>query len=110
MEEATKPKTHKLPQVPPDAIFSIQVSGVFLKRAQTLLIAVGEKMGNEKLQKSLQKFKTTNEIPYDIEEATLFMLLALVGEMEREAIAQKKVQEVELTEEQMKQIFKRPGA
>jgi uncharacterized protein YxjI len=98
-------KTYKLPHVPAHAIINFEVSGTFLKKCQTLLLAISEKMGKEKVTASLTKFRDTNAIPDDTDEATLFIMTAIVGSIEKAAIEQKKVEVIELTAEQLKKEF-----
>jgi hypothetical protein len=101
-------KVYKIPNIPADAMISLEVSGTFLKKCQTLLIALSEQMGNEKLTASLTKFKDTQTSPEDVEEATLFIMTAIVGTLEKNAVDQKKVVIVEMTAAQFNEQFKKP--
>lgn len=104
MEPETK-NSFKLPHVEYNAIIDIKVSGMFLKRCQVLLIALGEKMGKDKLLELYKKFKDTDQNPADLNEAMIFILTALVNEMERGAIEQGKVKEMDITAEQASKLF-----
>lgn len=101
-------KVYKIPNIPADAILTLEVSGTFLKKCQTLLIALSEQMGPDKITASLTKFKDTQSSPEDVEEATLFIMTALVGALEKNAVDQKKVVIVEMTAAQFADQFKKP--
>lgn len=98
-------KTITVPQLPFDAIINIEVSGGFVKRCQDLLLVIAEDMGEGVIQKSLDKFKNTTENPDSINEAALYILMALVSESEKCAIDQKKVTYVDINEEELKKAF-----
>ena len=98
-------KLYKLPVVKGDAVINIQVSGLFLKKCQTLLLALGNETGQDKIKSILEKFKTTQSIPEDTHEATIFILVSLVGEMENEAIKQNQVEYKEVTSDQLKSMY-----
>lgn len=102
MEE---PKKFKIPNIKHDALIDIQVSGAFLKRCQVLLISVSNALGPEKVTEAFKKFKDTQQEPADLLEAALFTLTAIVGEVEKKAIEQKKVDTVEVTAEEASKIF-----
>ncbi len=104
MEE--QKKIYKLPSVPHDAIITIETSGAFLKRCQSLLIFMGEQIGKDKLKDLLEKFKDPTKGPADPNEEIIFILIALVSEIEKKAIEQDKVKEVEVTPEMMEKIMK----
>jgi len=91
----------KIPQVPFDTLIDISISGAFLQRCQSLLIGLSEQMGKQRLDDAFKKFKDSKEEPADIEEATLFVITAIVGEAESQAMKQKKTVEIELTREQI---------
>jgi hypothetical protein len=98
-------KTFTIPQVPYNAIVSIEVSGGFLARCQALLLAISEEMGSEQVKASLEKFKSTADPATDKNEETLYILMALVGEIEQKALDQKKTQDVQITESMLAQMF-----
>lgn len=102
MEE---PKKFKIPNIKPDTLITIEVSGAFLKRCQVLLISVSNALGPEKVTEAFKKFRDTKEEPSDLLEATLFTMTAIVGEVEKKAIEQKKVETVEMTAEEASKIF-----
>jgi hypothetical protein len=102
MEEQKK---FKMPYVKSDTIFTIDISGSFMKKCQSLLIAYGQQEGQEKLTNILEKFKSTQESPQDLTEATIFIMMALVGEMETQALKQNKVEYKELTEAELGAVF-----
>jgi hypothetical protein len=98
-------KLFKLPIVKSDAIINIQVSGTFLKKCQTLLLAIGEEVGKDKIKTVMEKFQATNTVPEDTTEAMIFTLTALVGEMENEAIKQEQVEYQEMTADQLRTLY-----
>lgn len=98
-------KVFKMPFVANDAIITIEISGSFMKKVQNLLLAIGEQAGQEKLKMILEKFRDTQQVPYDIEEASIFILMALVGEMESQAMKQGKVEYKEMTAEELAKNF-----
>jgi hypothetical protein len=102
MEE---PKKFKVPNIKHDALITIEVSGAFLKRCQVLLISVSSALGPEKVAEAFKKFRDTQQEPSDLLEAALFTLTAIVGEVEKKAIEQNKVETVELTAEEASKIF-----
>jgi len=103
--EKDQPKTFVIPQVPFKALINIEVSGGFLRRCQDLLVGVAEDMGQEGIQLALKKFKETADPPADKDEAILYILLALVGEIEQKALDQKKTEDITVTDEQLKEMF-----
>lgn len=103
-------KLFKLPIVKAEAKINIQVSGTFLKRCQTLLMAIGQEAGQDRVRAVMEKFKATNTIPEDTTEAILFTLTALVGEMENEAVKQNQVEYKEVTADQLKQMYNPTGS
>lgn len=103
MEE--EKKSFKLPHVAYEAIISIEVSGLFLKRCQLLLISLGEQMGKEELKVLYEKFAQTDKNPDNVNEAIIFILTALVSEIEKQAIEQKKVEEKEISMEEAQRLF-----
>ena len=103
--EKDQPKTFVIPQVPFKSIIEIEVSGGFLRRCQDLLLAIAEEMGQENIPIALKKFKETAEGPADKDEAMLYILLALVGEIEQKAMDQKKTEDVTITDEELKTMF-----
>jgi hypothetical protein len=98
-------KLFKLPIVKADAIITIEVSGTFLKKCQTLLLQLGHDAGQDKIKAILNKFKDTNNVPEDTNEAVIFTLTALVGEMESQAVKQNQVEYKEVTADQLKQLY-----
>ena len=102
MEEVKK---FKMPFVNNDAIFTIEISGSFMKKCQSLLLAYGEQEGQERLKDILEKFKNTQEIPQNLTESTIFIMMALVGEMETQALKQDKVQYKEMTGDELNALF-----
>jgi len=100
-----QPKTIKIPHLPNDQLVTIEVSGGFLKRCQGLLLAVSQEMGVENVKASYEKFKNTTEGPADIAEATLYIMTALVGDIEQQAIKQGKTTEVDMSMEELSKVF-----
>lgn len=98
-------KMYKIPVVKSDALFTIQVSGTFLKRCQTLLLGISHEVGADKINQVMEKFKNVNTVPEDTTEAMIFTLTALVGEMETEAVKQNQVEYKELTADQLKSMY-----
>lgn len=103
MEE--EKKSFKLPHVPYNALISIEVSGVFLKRCQLLLIGLCEQLGTEKVKQLYEKFAQSDQNPANPTEAIIFILTALVSEIEKQAIEQKKVEEKEISMEDAQKMF-----
>lgn len=101
--------TLKIPQIPQDALINIEVSAGFLKRCQTLLLQLLQELGEEKLNITLEKFKTPEKEPENVTDATIFILLALVSEIEKQAVEQKKVVEVSVNPEDFEKEFKSTG-
>lgn len=91
-------KTIKIPNVESSTIINIEVSGYFLKQLQMALIALGEERSPEEFQRILGKLKA-NEPAEDLYEIQLHLLTALVGSIEKAAIAQNKVTYKEMTVE-----------
>lgn len=91
-------KTIKIPNVESSTIINIEVSGYFLKQLQMALVALGEERSPEEFQRILGKLKT-NEPAEDLYEIQLHLLTALVGSIEKAAIAQNKVTYKEMTVE-----------
>lgn len=102
-------KTFKLPVVKADALINIQVSGTFLKKCQTLLLALGDEVGKDKIKEVMEKFQAHNTVPEDTTEAMIFTLTALVGEMENEAIKQNQVEYKEMTQAQLQAMYNPTG-
>ncbi len=96
----------KLQHVPSDAMIKINVSGAFLKRCQHLLLGLAQGTDPEELKKLYEKFAKTQDAPADIHEESLFILTAIVGEVEKAAIDQNLVQTKEYTKEQVEQMVK----
>lgn len=96
MEQNEQPQKFKVPFVPMEALFNIEVSGFFLRRCQILLMTYGETLGAEKFKELLDKVK--NEKPADSQsEETIFILIALITSMERAAKEVGKIEETEVT-------------
>jgi hypothetical protein len=93
MEESKK--TVIIDAIPQDAIVDIKVSGHFIHGLQLSLLGLSERMGKEKVQQALARFREGKEPPQDLEEQLLFILIALVGESEKAAIAQGKTRKNE---------------
>lgn len=104
--EDQQPKTFRIPRVKYDAIIKIEVSGAFLQKCQQLLMAITKDVSPEDLTKSLEKFKLGTEAPAEPKEAAVFIMLALISEIEKEANAQGKVEVVEITPEQLAELQK----
>lgn len=96
----------KLQHVPLDALIKINVSGAFLKRCQHLLLGLAQGTDPEELKKLYEKFAKTQDSPADLHEENLFILTAIVGEIEKSAINQNLVQTNEYTKEQVEQMLK----
>ncbi len=91
-------KTIKIPNVEASTIITLEVSGYFLKQLQMALVALGEERSPDEFQRILLKLKA-NEPAEDLYEIQLHLLTALVGSIEKAAIAQNKVTYKEMTVE-----------
>ena len=98
-------ETVKFPNVPLDALINIEVSGVYLKRCQTALVAFSEKLGVEAVRAIFEKMKDQKE-PESVDEAIMYVLLPLIDSIEKSAEKQGKVEYKELTQAQITEVFK----
>jgi hypothetical protein len=96
MEQNDQPQKFKVPFVPMDALFNIEVSGFFLRRCQILLMTYGETLGADKFKELLDKAKSENPADSQSEE-TVFILIALIASMEKAAKGAGKIEEKEVT-------------
>ena len=85
MENNNETPKFKMPVVPIDALFNIEVSGFFLKRVQVLLMTYGETMGNEEFGKMLDRLKSGENSAETQSEETIWILVALIDAMEKSA-------------------------
>jgi hypothetical protein len=98
------PRTFKLESVPDANIVDIKLSGYFIKIMQQLLVALGEKIGKDRVNQITQKIQ--NQVPLDdTEELTIFVMLSLIDAAEKAARAQNKTIVEEYTEEQLRKII-----
>lgn len=102
MSDETK---YKLPHIPTQAIIKLDVSGAFLKKTQDLLIAMGEKVTQPEFAKILEKFKSQTAEPETLDEGLIFLLVALVGSLEKAAVDQKLFEVIEVTASEAEKIF-----
>lgn len=100
MSEET-PKTFKIPHVKVDAIFTIDISGAFLKKCQHLLFMLSQQMGEERINIAVEKFKNTDINACSVEEDTFFIMIALIREMEQQAQNQGKTEIKEIGPEEL---------
>lgn len=61
-------------------------------------------MGTEKTKSAIERFKK-KEPASDFDEQLMFIFIALVGEMEKKAIAQNKTETKEFTQEELKALI-----
>lgn len=94
-------KTIKVPNVEASTIINLEVSGYFLRQLQMTLIALGEQKSPEEFQRILEKLKK-NEPAEDLYEIQVHLFTALVGSIEKAAIAQDKVVYKEMTIDEIK--------
>lgn len=104
-----KPKTYKIATVKNDAIVQISVSGAFLKKCQYLLMSISTELGEEAMKEALERFKNQDVNPVNSQESALFIMLGLVSEIEKEAVAQKKIEVKEITAEEFVQMREEMG-
>jgi len=90
MEETIKYKTidHK-------SIVDIQVSGAYYESLVQLLLALAESVPKEEYVEALKKYKEEKDST-TLFELNIHILITLVFEIERMAIAQNKIKEVEI--------------
>jgi hypothetical protein len=93
-------QTVKIPIVPFESIFNIEVSGFFLKRCQVLLNAIGRELGEPEVKRIIEKLKT-KEGPANTAEETVWILIGLIDAMEKSAYNNKLTTEVEMTAEDL---------
>jgi hydroxypyruvate isomerase len=98
MEETIKYKT-----LPFDALIDVQISGTFYKKLVDLLSALADSVTAEEFQAVVEKLKT-DDVPKDIFEINVHLILALIFEIETKAVAQNKVKEVEINAETGKPV------
>jgi len=97
----------KIQQIKPDALVNIQISASFLTRCQYLLLKLAEDTGPEELKKLFEKFANTQEPAADQNEETIFILTALIGEVEKAALAQGFVETKEYSKEEVAEMAKK---
>lgn len=85
MENNNETPKFKMPVVPMDALFKIEVSGFFLKRVQVLLMTYGETIGNDAFGKILDRLKSGETSAESQSEETIWILVALIDAMEKSA-------------------------
>lgn len=90
----------KIPTVPYDKVFDIEVSGFFLKRCQVLVTVMARDIGETEFKKIIDKLKA-NEPPDSTTEETIWILLGLVDAMEKAAVKKEIVTEIEVTAEEL---------
>lgn len=89
----------KVPFIPDSNIITIDISGYFYKKIQTVFLAKGAEKSKEEFLKILEKLKV-NEPIVDLYEAEIQVLAALVMSIEKAAQAQNKLEFKEIDEEQ----------
>jgi excinuclease UvrABC helicase subunit UvrB len=85
----------KYQALPKDAIVDIQISGTFYMRMVDLLSALGESVGIDEFKRVLTKLKENNPAE-SLFEFNVHTLMALIYEVEKQAIAQNKCKEEEM--------------
>jgi hypothetical protein len=98
-------KIYKLPHIQSNIIINIEVSGAFLKKCQSLLLAISEKMGIEEVTASVARFKDPAAVPQDNDESTLWIMVSLVASLEKSAMDQNKVEFVEVTAKEAAELL-----
>lgn len=93
----------KYDTIPSDVLIDIQVSGSFYKKLVNLLTALGESVPPEEFKAALEKLKTDEPVK-NIFELNVHLLLALIYELEKRAVEQKKTKEVEIDAEPTKDV------
>jgi hypothetical protein len=93
----------KYDTIPFDAIIDIQVSGSFYKKIVDLLSALGQSVPQEEFKTALEKLKTNDPLT-SLFEYNIHSLVALVYEIEKKAVEQKKTKEVEVDAEPTKDV------
>ena len=98
MEETIKYKTidHK-------SIVDIQVSGAYYESIVQLLLSLSESVPKEEYVEVLKKYKEEKDAS-TLFELNIHLLITLVFEIERMALAQNKIKEVEINAETGKPV------
>ena len=95
----------KFPLIPDNALINIEVSGHFLKKFQKLLLKTCEDLDDEDLLATLEKMKTDDGLPEGLSEEVIFLLLPLVDAVEKAAETQKKIEYVDLNNEEATEVL-----
>lgn len=93
----------KYDTIPSDVLIDIQVSGSFYKKLVNLLTALGESVPPEEFKAALEKLKTDEPVK-NIFELNVHVLISIIYELEKRAVEQKKIKEVEIDAEPTKDV------
>jgi hypothetical protein len=100
----TPPKTIAITTLLYSDIVTIQVSGTFLSRIQSLLVAISDEVGKDELLKIFERLKANTE-PLSTQEESVRILIALVHSIETAAKDQGKLTKKDYTPEEAVQIM-----
>lgn len=88
----------RVPQIPDDAIVTLDISGHFYKKLQTIFLARAAERSKEEFTALLEKLKTDEPIA-DLYEAEIQVLASLVISIEKAAQKQNKLEFKEIEED-----------
>ena len=98
MEETVKYKT-----IDSKSIVDIQVSGAYYENVVQLLLGLSQSVPEEDYVEALKKYKEETN-PATLFELNIHLLITLVFEIERMALAQNKIKEFEINAETGKPV------
>jgi len=93
----------KYDTIPSDALIDIQVSGSFYKKIVELITSLGQSVPQKEFEEALEKLKTDKPLA-SLFEYNIHVLIALIYEIEKKAVDQKKTKEVEIDAEPTKDV------
>lgn len=89
--------TLKVPHIPDSNVVTIEISGYFYKKLQSVFLAKGAERSKEDFVKVLERIKTKQPIE-DLYEAEIEVLASLVLSIERAAQSQNKLEYKDIEE------------
>ena len=86
-----------------DAIVDIKISGFFYKRLITLFTLLGQTVSQEEFTKVMDKIKTDSPAE-SVFELNIHTLMSIIFEIEKSAVEQNKIKEIEIDPETGKPV------